>query len=102
MSIKNWAKNDILNVIFNNMKNSENWYSNKYKIFLFWSRATWKFRPNSDYDIWILWEDRLDFKTFLNIKSDLEELPYLIDFVDFKNVDNNFKKIALKNITPWN
>ena len=26
---------------------------NEYKVFLFWSRAVWNNRENSDYDIWV-------------------------------------------------
>jgi len=33
---------------------------------------------------------------------ELDELPYLIDLVDFKTVDNNFKTIALKHTIKWN
>lgn len=75
---------------------------NNFKIFLFWSRAKWNFKKNSDYDIWILWNDKLDYKKYLNLKMELDELPYLIDLVDFKTVDNNFKTIALKHTIKWN
>ena len=73
-----------------------------FEIFLFWSRATWNFRKNSDYDIWILWKYHLSHSKYLNLKIELDELPYLIDLVDFNQVDNDFKKIALKNIIKWN
>ncbi len=75
---------------------------NNFKVFLFWSRAKWNFKKNSDYDIWILWNDKLDYKKYLNLKMELDELPYLIDLVDFKTVDNNFKTIALKHTIKWN
>lgn len=74
----------------------------KYKVFLFWSRAIWNFKPNSDYDIWILWEKKMNFLDLLKLKRILRKLPYLIDLVDFNVVDENFKKIALNKIIKWN
>lgn len=74
----------------------------KYKIFLFWSRARWNFKKNSDYDIWILWKNKMKFEEFINLKSKMEELPYLIDIVDFNNVSDDFKDLALKNTKKWN
>ena len=74
----------------------------EHKVFLFWSRATWDYKVNSDYDIWILWKNKLDFNKYLEIKAQLDELPYIIDFVDFNRVDDDFKKIALNKIKVWN
>lgn len=88
---------NIKNTIIQNLPKWE-----KYDIFLFWSRAKGNYHHYSDYDIWIQWEKKLKFIDFLKIKSALEELPYLIDIVDFNNVDENFKHIALKNIKKWN
>jgi len=81
----NWnSENNIKRILFKHLD------KNNFKIFLFWSRAKWNFRNNSDYDIWILWDDKLDYKKYLNLKMELDELPYLIDLVDFKTVDNNY------------
>ena len=80
----------------------ENIDKNKFKVFLFWSRAIWNFKEKSDYDIWIIWEKRLSFQELMKIKNKLRELPYLIDLVDFNAVDNNFKEIALNKIKIWN
>ena len=60
------------------------------QVFVFGSKATWEDRPNSDWDIWIIWEN-VDFETILKIKSELEELPVLVDIVDFNKVDKKFK-----------
>lgn len=75
---------------------------NEYKVFLFWSRAVWNNRENSDYDIWILWEKKLDYLKYLKLKRLLQELPYLIDLVDFAVVSDDFKSLALTKILPWN
>ena len=91
-------KEKIKNIILEELGNS----SNNYKIFLFWSRAEGGFRKNSDYDIWILWNKKIDFIKFIKIKRKLDELPYLIDLVDFNDVSQDFKSLALKNIEKWN
>ena len=86
----------IKNVLFENID------KNEFKVFLFWSRAIWNYRENSDYDIWIIWKKRLTFQELMKIKNKLRELPYLIDLVDFNTVDKNFKEIALNKIKKWN
>lgn len=89
-----WEKR-IKEVLFQNID------LNKYSIFLFWSRATQKFRYNSDYDIGILGEQAMDYKELWKIKRELDELPYLIDIVDFNTVDDSFKDLALKYTKKW-
>jgi len=80
----------------------ENIDKKKFKAFLFWSRAIWNYRKNSDYDIWIIWEKRLSFQELMKVKNKLRELPYLVDLVDFKIVDNDFKEVTLNKIIKWN
>jgi len=80
----------------------ENIDKNKFKAFLFGSRAMGNYRKNSDYDIGIIWEKRLSFQELMKIKNKLRELPYLIDLVDFKTVDKEFSEIALNKIIKWN
>ena len=75
---------------------------NEYKVFLFWSRAVWNNRENSDYDIWILWEKKLEYLKYLKLKRLLNELPYLVDLVDFAVVSDDFKDLALTKTIPWN
>ncbi len=71
---------------------------NKYKIFLFWSRAIWTAKYNSDYDIGIEWKNKVNFDDFLMIKSDMYDIPANIDIVDFQTTSEQFKKIAKKKI----
>lgn len=94
--MNNSPKKEITDIIKKSL-----WEDN-YKLFLFWSRAKWKFKKNSDYDIWIIWNKKIDFIKILELKSKLNELPFLIDIIDFNDVDENFKKVALKNIKLWN
>jgi len=91
------AENTIKQTLLSNLKNSE-----KYKIFLFWSRVKWNYKNNSDYDIWILWKERMNYIELLRLKRKLDELPYLIDLVDFNTVSQDFKDLALKNTKKWN
>jgi len=93
--INNIEKN-IKDIIFKDLNR------NKFKVFLFWSRAKWNHKKNSDWDIGILWEKRLEAWKLIKIKRELDELPCIIDLVDFNNVDNNFKDLALKYIKKWN
>lgn len=77
----------------------------EFTIFLFWSRVTWNYKKNSDYDIWILQKNKnniLKYSDYLNLKIKLDDLPYLIDLVDFNNVSEEFKTLALKKIEIWN
>ena len=89
-------ENKMKEIIFDNLDKKD------YKVFLFWSRAIWNYKKKSDYDIWILWKERLSFQKLMKIKNKLIELPYLIDLVDFNAVDNDFKEIALNKIIKWN
>ena len=86
----------IKNVLISNLKHPE-----KYKIFLFWSRAKGEYKTNSDYDIWIIGEKKIDFLEMLRLKRKLNELPYLIDLVDFKDVSKDFSDLALKYKKEW-
>lgn len=88
--------NTDLNKIKNRLLNIEE--LKKYKIFLFWSRAKWTHRVDSDYDIWIIWEEELKFETYLNIKKQLSDLPYQIDLVDFSKASDYLVKTLLKDI----
>jgi uncharacterized protein len=73
-------------------------------IFLFGSRAGNKFRRDSDYDIGI---QNIDEKKFLiskwELELDIEEsiIPHRIDLINFDEADENFKKIALKEVIIW-
>jgi len=71
-----------------------------YRLFIFGSRTNGKSGIRSDIDIGIEAEKPIPGNIKLEIESEFAELPVLqkIDFVDFKNVSNDFKEIALQNI----
>lgn len=98
MTVPLKIKEQILDIIKQNLDNF--W---DYVVFLFWSRASWTNNTDSDYDIWIIWKEKIPFLVFLKIKRELNELPLVVDFVDFSVVnDEVFRDLALKNIVKWN
>jgi len=73
----------------------------KYRFFLFGSRADWTAKEKSDYDIWVICRkenEKIDSLTKLELEEKFESIPALIDFVDFSEVNEKFKKIAMKNV----
>ncbi len=68
------------------------------KILLFGSRATHRNRENSDYDIAIIWKEKIPSQIYFAIQEDLDNLYTLktIDLVDFYNLDEDFKEIVIK------
>ncbi|MCX5751164.1 MAG: nucleotidyltransferase domain-containing protein [Candidatus Saganbacteria bacterium] len=71
----------------------------RYKIFLFGSRTNGKATNRSDIDVGIDAKDSLPWSLLADIKEDLANIPILqkIDVVDFNNVADDFKGIALKD-----
>ena len=74
-----------------------------FSYFLFWSRVKWNYRKNSDYDIWIFWNKKIDFRKYIQLKRYLNDnINFPVDLVDFNRVSNDFKNLAIKNIKIWN
>jgi predicted nucleotidyltransferase len=71
----------------------------KYKVFFFGSRVRGNSDERADIDIGIEGPE-IPAYAKLEIEEELENLPilYKIDFVDFNNVDEDFKKIAKKYV----
>jgi len=71
----------------------------KYKVFFFGSRVSGSGDSRSDIDIGIEGPE-IPAYAKLEIEEELENLPilYKIDFVDFNNIDEDFKKIAKKYV----
>jgi len=87
---------DILNKIHKVLKN--NLWEKDYEFFLYGSRAKWDFFFRSDYDIWVLWKKKIKDSIKYQIKQDFEDIPALIDFTDFSDVSEDFKKNAMKDL----
>jgi predicted nucleotidyltransferase len=71
----------------------------QYKVFFFGSRVKGNADERADIDIGIE-GPKIPSHIKLEIEEELENLPilYKIDFVDFNNVDEDFKKIAKKYV----
>ena len=76
----------------------ENAWHIDYKFFLFGSRANNTAKEKSDYDIWVIWEKKIPPLIRMKIEEWFEDIPALIDFIDFSEVSETFSKIAKKNI----
>lgn len=73
-----------------------------YKSFVFGSRATHAHRPYSDIDLGIIGPAPLPAKQYIELKDALEQsdLPYKVDVVDFSDVPESFKNVALRHTIP--
>ncbi len=71
-----------------------------YKLFIFGSQANKPELIKSDIDVGIDAGEKISMTILANIHSDLDDLPtlYFYDLVDFQNVRESFKNIALQNI----
>jgi predicted nucleotidyltransferase len=71
-----------------------------YHAFVFGSQANKMSLSRSDIDVGITSNDAITSLQLSNIYADIEELPmlYKIDLVNFKEVDDQFKSVALKNV----
>jgi predicted nucleotidyltransferase len=72
-----------------------------YELFVFGSQANQKKLLAADIDIGVKANTSINLVTLREIKHQLnDELPslYTFDIVDFKNADDSFAKVALKNI----
>jgi predicted nucleotidyltransferase len=71
-----------------------------YNAFIFGSQANKISLSRSDIDVGIMTDDTITSFQLSNINADIEQLPmlYKIDMVNFKEVDERFKSVALKNI----
>ena len=73
-------------------------------VFVFGSRANGHVKPSSDFDVGLYAEAPIDWLTLGEIKEELGEsdLPVTVDLVDFSDITEDFKRVALKRIIVWN
>jgi predicted nucleotidyltransferase len=88
--IKQWLKE----VLEDNLRDIS------YRAFIFGSQANKTELSRSDIDVGILSDHAISAINFVRISNAIEDLPmlYKIDLVDFHNVEDNFKVVALKNV----
>lgn len=77
---------------------------NQYKLFFFGSRVAGKGNERSDVDLGILGEKPISAGIFSEIEDEIENIPvlYTIDIVDFNNVSEKFKQVALEEVEYLN
>ncbi len=73
---------------------------NSYQVFFFGSRVRGINFPRADIDIGIEGPRPIPSGVFLEIQEEIENLPtlYKIDIVDFREVSEKFKKVALQYV----
>ena len=77
---------------------------NSTKVFFFGSRVYGIKNDRSDIDIGIEYKNKINLRILSKIREDIDDLNilYTIDLVDFKDVSENFKTVALKKIIQIN
>ena len=87
-------KNDILKILRRYLNLQE------YKVFFFGSRVEENNSEHADIDVGVEGPRPIPSRVKLEIEEALENLPvlYKIDFVDFKDVSDEFHKIALQHV----
>ena len=76
----------------------------KYMVFLFGSRVHSYHRRFADVDIGIQGKEPVPTVTIASIKEAIDEsiVPYQVDIVDFYQVSQEFRRVAMQNIEIWN
>lgn len=74
----------------------------KYKAFIFGSRATGENLKWSDIDVGIEGKEPIPIMTKVDIEEKLEnsDIPYIVDLVDFSHTSGKFRELALKHTIP--
>ncbi len=69
---------------------------NQYRVFFFGSRVEGTNKPFSDFDIGIEGKTTVPGHLLEHIREDFEnsDIPFFVDIVDFRTVDDTFKKVA--------
>lgn len=72
------------------------------RVFLFGSRIDGSGTERSDIDIGLEGQRVIPLNVLRKVKEELDKIPilYKIDIVDFQDVSNDFREIALKVIEP--
>lgn len=78
----------------------ENLKGVSFRAFVFGSQANKTVLSRSDIDLGVIADDKITIQQLARIQADIEELPmlYKIDLVNFDEVDEQFKSVALKNV----
>lgn len=71
-----------------------------YRLFLFGSRAVGQNRQFSDYDLGILGPKKVSATALALMNADLDDsdIPYRVEVIDFQNVSESFRRVAMKKV----
>ena len=74
------------------------------QVFLYGSRALNTAGKSSDVDIALFSKEKLPLDFIANLRELIEEstIPYQVDLIDLNEVDDNFRKVVLKEAILWN
>lgn len=72
----------------------------KYRLFLFGSRSEGTNRQFSDYDLGVLGPKKVSARDLALMSADLDDsnIPYRVEVVDFQNVSESFRRLAMKKV----
>ena len=92
------TKKEIKKIVFRHISSKE------YKVFLYGSRVNGKARKWSDYDVGILGGKPVPTMVKFEMEDELEnsDLPVVVEVVDFYNIDDKFKQLAMQKVERWN
>lgn len=75
-------------------------YKKDFDFFYYGSRVKGNFEKTSDLDILIKGDKEISFNTLdmLKVMFDNSDLPYIVNFTDFHNIENRFYKFIEKDL----
>ena len=91
------TKKEIKKIVFRHISPKE------YKVFLYGSRVAGGARKWSDYDVGIWGKRPIPTMVKFEIEDELEnsDLPVVVEVVDFCNVGEGFKQLAMQRVEQW-
>lgn len=75
-------------------------YAQNYEFFFFGSRVRGNFLKSSDLDVLIKGHEEMPLNDLESIKEQFDEssLPYIVNFIDYHKIDQNFYKLIAKDL----
>lgn len=75
-------------------------FSDKYEFYLYGSRVKGDFSKVSDLDVMIKGDLEVSLKDIDTLKTlfDNSDLPYIVNFVDYHNIDENFYNLIKSSL----
>lgn len=79
-------------------------YHPKYTFYYYGSRVKGTFSKTSDLDILIKGKEEISLKELVQLKEKFDEsnLPYIVNFTDYNNIDKNFYNLIKNDLVMIN